>query len=109
MRLAKQHTGRREIVALAYGFHGRTIGTLSITGNMARKKNNGPYLSGVAFGPAPYCYRCPLNLKYPSCDLACAEPCATPRGKQTSRRRGGVRRRTGARRRRASSRRRRST
>ncbi len=72
MRLAKQHTGRREIVALAYGFHGRTIGTLSITGNMARKKNNGPYLSGVAFGPTPYCYRCPLNLTYPSCEVACA-------------------------------------
>ncbi|MBI2808504.1 MAG: aspartate aminotransferase family protein [Planctomycetes bacterium] len=72
MRLAKQHTGRREIVALAYGFHGRTIGTLSITGNQARKKNNGPYLPGVAFGPAPYCYRCPLGLEYPSCDIACA-------------------------------------
>lgn len=72
MRLAKQHTGKREIVALAYGFHGRTIGTLSITGNNARKKNNGPYLSGVAFGPAPYCYRCPLGLEYPSCDIACA-------------------------------------
>jgi len=72
MRLAKQHTGRREIVALAYGFHGRTIGTLSITGNMARKKNNGPYLPGVAFGPSPYCYRCPLGLTYPSCELACA-------------------------------------
>jgi 4-aminobutyrate aminotransferase len=73
MRLAKQHTGRREIVALAYGFHGRTIGTLSITGNMARKKNNGPYLPGVAFGPAPYCYRCPLGLAYPSCGVACAQ------------------------------------
>jgi 4-aminobutyrate aminotransferase/(S)-3-amino-2-methylpropionate transaminase len=73
MRLAKQATGRREIVALGYSFHGRTIGTLSITGNSARKKNNGPYLPGVAFGPAPYCYRCPLGLKYPSCELACAE------------------------------------
>lgn len=72
MRLAKQATGRRELVALAYGFHGRTLGTLSITGNNARKKNNGPYMSGVAFGPAPYCYRCPLGLKYPSCELACA-------------------------------------
>lgn len=72
MRLAKQATGKREVVALAYGFHGRTLGTLSITGNSARKKNNGPYMSGVAFGPAPYCYRCPLNLKYPSCDIACA-------------------------------------
>ena len=72
MRLAKQATGRRETVALTYGFHGRTIGTLSITGNSARKKNNGPYLPGVAFAPAPYCYRCPLGLSYPSCDLSCA-------------------------------------
>jgi 4-aminobutyrate aminotransferase len=73
MRLAKQATGRREIVALTYGFHGRTIGTLSVTGNSARKKQNGPYLPGVAFGPAPYCYRCPLGLTYPSCDVACAQ------------------------------------
>jgi 4-aminobutyrate aminotransferase len=73
MRLAKQATGRREIVALTYGFHGRTIGTLSVTGNSARKRQNGPYLPGVAFGPAPYCYRCPLGLQYPSCDVACAQ------------------------------------
>jgi 4-aminobutyrate aminotransferase len=72
LRLAKQATGRREIVALGFGFHGRTIGTLSITGNQIRKKGNGPYLPGVAFGPAPYCYRCPLGLKYPECDVACA-------------------------------------
>jgi 4-aminobutyrate aminotransferase len=84
MRLAKQHTGKREIVALAYGFHGRTIGTLSITGNMARKKNNGPYLSGVAFGPTPYCYRCPLNLRYPSCELACAHALGDTVRQQTS-------------------------
>lgn len=72
MRLAKQATGRQELVALGYSFHGRTLATLSITGNKARKKNNGPYMSGVAFGPAPYCYRCPYKLEYPSCDLACA-------------------------------------
>lgn len=73
LRLAKQATGRREVVALTHGFHGRTIGTLSVTGNSARKKNNGPYLSGVAFAPAPYCYRCPLGLSYPSCGVACAQ------------------------------------
>ncbi len=72
LRLAKQATGKREIVALGYSFHGRTLGTLSITGNAARKKKNGPYSSGVAFGPTPYCYRCPLKLEYPSCGLACA-------------------------------------
>jgi 4-aminobutyrate aminotransferase/(S)-3-amino-2-methylpropionate transaminase len=72
LRLAKQFTGRREVVALAYGFHGRTAATLSVTGNAARKRNNGPYLPGVAFAPAPYCYRCPLGLSYPSCEVACA-------------------------------------
>ena len=61
MRLAKQHTGKKEIIALAQSFHGRTIGTLSITGNYARKKQGGPYLPGIAFAPAPYSYRCPFG------------------------------------------------
>jgi 4-aminobutyrate aminotransferase len=72
MRLAKQHTGRKEIVALTHSFHGRTVGTLSVTGNRGRKKGSGPYLSGVAFAPAPHCYRCPFRLEYPGCDVACA-------------------------------------
>jgi len=84
VRLAKQHTGRREVVALGFGFHGRTVGTLSLTGNRARKKGNGPYLSGVGFGPAPYCYRCPLKLSYPTCDLACAHALKDVIQQQTS-------------------------
>jgi len=60
------------MVALTYGFHGRTAATLSVTGNSARKRDHGPYLPGVAFAPAPYCYRCPLGLTYPSCGVACA-------------------------------------
>jgi 4-aminobutyrate aminotransferase/(S)-3-amino-2-methylpropionate transaminase len=73
LRLAKQHTKRKELVCLTMSFHGRTVGTLSITGNRGRKKGSGPYLSGVAFAPAPYCYRCPFQLKYPGCGCACAE------------------------------------
>ncbi|HXX95323.1 MAG TPA: aspartate aminotransferase family protein [Planctomycetota bacterium] len=84
LRLAKQATGRREVVALGFGFHGRTIGTLSITGNQGRKRGNGPYLSGVAFGPAPYCYRCPLGLAYPQCDVACAQALRDVIRQQTS-------------------------
>ncbi len=72
MRIAKQHTKRKEMVALTHSFHGRTVGTLSITGNKARKKGSCPYLSGVAFAPAPYCYRCPFKLKPESCNTACA-------------------------------------
>lgn len=73
MRLAKQFTGRREMVALSHSFHGRTAATLSITGNRERKRRSGPYLSGVAFAPAPYLYRCPFGSKT---DLECAERCA---------------------------------
>ncbi len=72
MRIAKQFTKRKEMVALSASFHGRTVGTLSITGNKGRKKGSGPYLSGVAFAPTPYCYRCPFRLKPDSCGLACA-------------------------------------
>jgi len=63
LRLAKQFTGKRELIALTYSFHGRTNATLSITGNRARKKRGGPYLSGVAFAPAPYFYRCTFGSK----------------------------------------------
>jgi 4-aminobutyrate aminotransferase-like enzyme len=71
-------------VALGFGCHGRTIGTLSITGNQVRKKGNGPYLPGVAFGPAPYCYRCPLGLTYPTCEVACAHALKDVIRQQTS-------------------------
>ncbi|MEI6211872.1 MAG: aspartate aminotransferase family protein [bacterium] len=73
LRLAKQFTKRREVVCLTAGFHGRSVATLSISGNRERKRNSGPYLSGVAFAPAPYCYRCPFQQTYPGCGLACAE------------------------------------
>ena len=73
MRLAKQFAKRKELVCLTMSFHGRSVGTLSITGNRGRKKGSGPYLSGIAFAPAPYCYRCPFKLKYPGCGCACAE------------------------------------
>ncbi len=57
MRMAKAFTGRHEFIALERSFHGRSVGTLSLTGNMSRKSRGGPYLSGIAFAPAPYPYR----------------------------------------------------
>ena len=73
LRLAKAYTGKSEVIALQSSFHGRTVGTLSVTGNAMRKTRNRPYLSGVAFAPAPYCYRCALRQTFPGCDLACAD------------------------------------
>jgi 4-aminobutyrate aminotransferase len=72
IRVAKQFTGRTEIVALEMSFHGRTVGTLSITGNWARKKRGGPYLPGVAFAPAPHPYRSPFGPDPEAVAEACA-------------------------------------
>lgn len=57
MRMAKVYTGKHEFIALERSFHGRTLGTLSVTGNMSRKTRGGAYASGVAFAPTPYPYR----------------------------------------------------
>jgi len=59
LKAARLFTGKHEIISLQASFHGRTWGTLSITGNYARKKRGGPYAPGVTFVPAPYVYRSP--------------------------------------------------
>lgn len=73
LRLAKTYTKKREFIALHASFHGRSYATLSVTGNSARKKRAGPYMPGVSFAPAPYCYRCAFGLRPDDCGLRCAE------------------------------------
>ncbi|MEM2954244.1 MAG: aspartate aminotransferase family protein [Candidatus Bathyarchaeia archaeon] len=73
IKLARKFTKKYELIALMCSFHGRTLGTLSVTGQAGRRKYDmGPYLSGVSFAPPPYCYRCPFEKSYPDCDLLCA-------------------------------------
>lgn len=73
IKLARKYTKKYELIALMCSFHGRTIGTLSVTGQSGRRKYDmGPYLQGVSFVHPPYCYRCPFEKNYPECDLLCA-------------------------------------
>jgi 4-aminobutyrate aminotransferase len=73
VKVAKKFTKKHELIALMCSFHGRTLGTLSITGQASRRQYSmGPYLSGVSFAPPPYCYRCFLGQEYPDCGLQCA-------------------------------------
>ena len=44
-------TGKREIIAAEGGFHGRTIGALSITGQAAKRVPFEPLLSDISFVP----------------------------------------------------------
>lgn len=74
VRLARRFSGKFEAVALTHSFHGRSYATLSLTGNAGRKMGGGPYMPGVAFAPAPHCYRCPFKFNDPdTCDTACAQ------------------------------------
>jgi 4-aminobutyrate aminotransferase-like enzyme len=70
--LAKVATGRSELLALQDGLCGRTYLGMSLTGLRMWRTDPNP-AGGISFVPHAYCYRCPLRLTYPSCDLACAE------------------------------------
>ena len=72
LRLARQHTGRQEVVGFWGGFHGKTAGAATLLGTQARQ-DFGPLPAGATLIPYADCYRCPFGLAYPSCGLACAE------------------------------------
>ncbi len=74
LKLGRRFSKKHEILALMCSFHGRTLGTLSVTGQSGRRSYSmGPYLGDVSFAPAPYCYRCQLGQEYPRCGIACAK------------------------------------
>jgi len=70
--LAQAHTGRQELVVLRHGYSGRSLLAQSVTGH-AKYRVIPTQVAGIKHAHAPYCYRCPFNLKYPSCDLKCAK------------------------------------
>jgi 4-aminobutyrate aminotransferase len=74
IKLTKYATGKSRFIAFIDAFHGRTIGAVSLTCSKKNQRVNfHPMMPGVTHVPYPYCYRCPINLKYPSCDLQCAD------------------------------------
>ena len=73
MKLARYSTGRWQFIAFQSSFHGRTMGALSLTSSKpVQRKGFGPLVPGVTHIPYANCYRCPLNLEYSSCGIACA-------------------------------------
>lgn len=72
LKLARYATGRPHILAFRNAFHGRTMGALSLTASkVVQRRGFAPLLPEVTHVEYGYCYRCPLNLTYPACDLAC--------------------------------------
>lgn len=74
MKLARYHTRRPRYIAFTGAFHGRTFGALSLTASKSiQRKYFAPLVPGVTHVPYAYCYRCPMHLDYPSCDLECVK------------------------------------
>src|SRR5574337_1323553 len=62
IKLARYHTRRDKLIAFYGCFHGRTLGSLSLTASKAvQRKGFGPLLPGVIHVPYPNPYRCPYG------------------------------------------------
>ena len=63
---------KTKFVGLTLGYHGDTVGAVSVGGMDAFHGLYGPLLFETIHAPAPYCYRCPLGREPGDCGLACA-------------------------------------
>lgn len=70
--MAQLATGSNEIVALRHGYSGRSMLAQSLTAHSSWRPLP-TQIAGIKHAVAPYCYRCPLHLEYPSCGVACAK------------------------------------
>ena len=72
MTAAKRYTGRYEIASPHVSFHGFSESARAVT-FAGWHQGYGPYAPGTYAFMAPYCYRCPVGLKFPSCKIACLD------------------------------------
>ncbi len=74
MKLTRYHTKRPRFLAFTGGFHGRTMGSVSLTASKPKQMEGfSPLVPGVTHVPYPYCYRCPFHLSFPECDYYCVD------------------------------------
>ena len=68
IKLARYATKRDKLIAFYGCFHGRTLGSLSLTASKAtQRKYFGSLLGGVEHIPFPYSYRCPHGHTAETC------------------------------------------
>jgi len=73
IKIAKRATRRPRFIAFIGAFHGRTIGSLSLTASKpVHQRGYFSAMPGVEHVPYAYCYRCPFKLDPKTCDFWCA-------------------------------------
>lgn len=72
MKLARYHTKRHRFIAFFGCFHGRTLGSLSLTASkVVQRRGFGPLLADVVHAPYANPYRCPAGHRPSECDGNC--------------------------------------
>jgi adenosylmethionine-8-amino-7-oxononanoate aminotransferase len=83
MKIAIQHwqekgrPGKNKVISRRMSYHGITLGALSMSGHVLRRRRFIPLLEDFPVVMPPYCYRCPLGKTVGNCQLACADDLAT--------------------------------
>jgi 4-aminobutyrate aminotransferase len=73
IKLAMYYSGRDKFIAFFGSFHGRTMGSLSLTASkVAQRRRFGPLLP-VHHVPYAYCYRCPYGKQPSTCAVECVK------------------------------------
>jgi 4-aminobutyrate aminotransferase-like enzyme len=74
VKLVMKRTGKAEFISLHYGYHGLSLGTMSLGGIPGLRSfiPGGLRWPGFQQVPNPYCYRCPFGASRESCGLECA-------------------------------------
>ena len=70
--LERGEPSRYKVIARWQSYHGNTLGALSMSGNIARRRRYVPLLLDFPHIPPAYCYRCPYGKTRDACDLECA-------------------------------------
>ena len=74
IKAARYHTGRDKFIAFLGGFHGRTMGALSLTGSkVVQRRGFAPLSLGVHHIPYAYCYRCAYGKTPDTCHVECVK------------------------------------
>jgi len=68
----KGQAGKYKVISISEAYHGASHFAGSIAGWPYIRTSFGVEFPGVVRAPSWHCYRCPFNLKYPSCGIACA-------------------------------------
>jgi adenosylmethionine-8-amino-7-oxononanoate aminotransferase len=68
---------KTKFIRLRLAYHGDTIGAVSVGNIELFHSRFASLLFPTLEADAPYCYRCPLKLAYPSCRTACVDQIVT--------------------------------